>query len=65
MVFTFLKSGLNLRIITHAHVPQVFENLFPSTAEGGGENCNLLYQSFLFFSLRFAFLNAMAVQFYK
>ena len=65
MVFTFLKNGLNLRILAHAPVPQVFENLFPSKAEEGAENYDLLYQNFILFSLRFAFLNVMALQFCK
>ena len=51
MVFTFLENALNLGIFTHALVSQsntqaeFFENLFPPTAERGGENYNLLYQN--------------------
>ena len=49
MVFAFLENALNLGIFTHAPVPQsklqaeIFENLFPPTAERGGENYDLLY----------------------
>ena len=51
MVFAFLENALNLGIFTHAPVPQsklqaeIFENLFPPTAERGGENYDLLYQN--------------------
>ena len=51
MVFTLLENALNLGIFTHAPVPhsklqtQFFENLFPPTAERGGENYDLLYQN--------------------
>ena len=42
---------MNLGIFTHAPVThsklqaELFENLFPSTAERGGENYDLLYQN--------------------
>ena len=48
MVFAFLKNTLNLRIFTHAQVPQskplaeFLENLFPQ-GEKGGEKYDLLY----------------------
>ena len=51
MVFTFLENALNLGIFTHAPVPhsklqpEFFENLFPPTAERGGEKYDLLYQN--------------------
>ena len=51
MVLTFLENALNLGIFTHAAVPhsklqaEFFENLFPPTAERGGENYDLLYQN--------------------
>ena len=51
MVFTFLENALNLDIFTHEPVPhskllaEFFENLFPPTAERGGENYDLLYQN--------------------
>ena len=51
MVFTFLENALNLGIFTHALVPhsklqaRFFENLFPPTAERGGENHDLIYQN--------------------
>ena len=51
MVFAFLENALNLGIFTHAHVPhsnfqaELFGNLFPSTAERGGENHELHYQN--------------------
>ena len=50
MVFKLLENALSLGIFTHGPVPQwklqeeVFVNLFPSTAQRGGENYNLLYQ---------------------
>ena len=50
MVFIFLENALNLDIFTHALVPhskllaECFENLFPQTAEKGGESYDLLYQ---------------------
>ena len=49
MVFTFIENALNLGIFTH--VPhskfqaEFFENLFLPSAEGGGENYDLLYQN--------------------
>ena len=51
MVFTFLENALNLGIFTHAPVrhsklqAEFFENLFPPTAERGGENYDLFYQN--------------------
>ena len=51
MVFTFLENALNLGIFTNAPVPysklqtKFFENLFPPTAERGGESFVLLYQN--------------------
>ena len=51
MLFTLLENALNLGIFTHAPVPRLklltkfFENLFPPTAERGGENYDLLYQN--------------------
>ena len=51
ILFTFLENVLNLGIFTHALVPhskleaEFFENLFPSTADRGGENYDLLYQN--------------------
>ena len=51
MVFIFLENALNLVMFTHSFVPhsklqaEFFENLFPQTAERGGENYDLLYQS--------------------
>ena len=51
MMFTFLENALSLRICTHEPVPhsklhpKFFENLFPPTAERGGENYDLLYQN--------------------
>ena len=51
MVFIFLENALNLGMFTHSFVPhpklqaEFFENLFPQTAERGGENYDLLYQS--------------------
>ena len=53
MVFTFLENALNLGIFTHGSVPhsklqaKIFENLFPPTAERGGENydCFIKIQS--------------------
>ena len=50
IVFTFLENPLNIGIFIHAPVPhtklqaEFFENLFPPTAERGGENYDLLYQ---------------------
>ena len=50
IVFTFLENALNLGIFTHATIPhlklqpELFENLFPPTAESGGENYDLLYR---------------------
>ena len=49
-MFTFLENALSLGIFTHAGVIQpkrraeFFENLFPLTAERGGEIFDLLYQ---------------------
>ena len=49
-MFTFLENALSLGIFTHAAVIQskrraeFFENLFPLTAESGGEIFDLLYQ---------------------
>ena len=51
MVFTFVENAMNLGIFTHGPVPhsklqaELFENLFPPTAERGGENYGLLYQN--------------------
>ena len=51
IVFTFLENALNIGIFIHAPVPhtkrqaEFFENLFPPTAERGGENYDLLYQN--------------------
>ena len=51
MVLTFLENTLSLGIFTHTLVLQserqveLFENLFPPTAEWGGENYDLLYQN--------------------
>ena len=51
MVFAFPKNVLNLGIFTHAPVllskllAKFFENLFPPTAERGGENYDLVYQN--------------------
>ena len=51
IVFTFLENALNIGIFIHASVPhtklqaEFFENLFPPTAERGGENYDLLYQN--------------------
>ena len=45
------ENTLNLGIVTHAPVSrsklwaEFFENLFPPTAERGGENCDLFYQN--------------------
>ena len=53
MVFTFLENVLNLGIFTQALVPQselqaeLFGNLFPPTAERGGEKYDLLYQNLI------------------
>ena len=50
-VFTVLENALNPGIFTYAPVPpskgqtDFFENLFPPTAERGGENYDLLYQN--------------------
>ena len=49
MVFKLLENAFSLGIFTHGPVPQsklqeVFVNLFPSTAQRGGENYDLLYQ---------------------
>ena len=47
MMFTFLENALSLGIFTHAPVPhsklqaEFFKNLFPPTAETGGENSDL------------------------
>ena len=49
-MFTFLENALSLGIFTHAAVIQpkwpaeFFKNLFPLTAERGGEIFDLLYQ---------------------
>ena len=46
MAITFLENALNLGIFTHGPFfrlkPQAefFENMFPSTVEWGGENCD-------------------------
>ena len=51
MVFTFLKNALNLVIFTHAPFlnsklqVELFEKMFPPTAESGGEKYDLLYQN--------------------
>ena len=51
MVLIFLQNALNLGIFTHVPVlhselqAEFFENLFPPTAERGGENYDLLYQN--------------------
>ena len=51
-MFLFLENALlNRSIFTHVAVPysklqaEFFENLFPPTAERGGENYDLLYQN--------------------
>ena len=51
MVFALLENALNLDIFAHAHFShsklqaEFFENLFPPTAEGGGEIYDWLYQN--------------------
>ena len=51
MVLALLQNALKLSIFIHAHVThsqlqaELFENLFPSTAERGGENYDLLYRN--------------------
>ena len=51
MVLAFIENVLNRGIFTYAPVPhwklptEFFENLFPSTAERGGENYDLLYRN--------------------
>ena len=51
MVFAFLENVLNLGIFTNAPVShsklqaELFDNLFPPTAERGKENYDLLYQN--------------------
>ena len=50
-MFTLPENALNLGIFTQAHVPcselqaEFFRNLFPTTAERGVENYDLLYGS--------------------
>ena len=51
MVFTFLKNALNLAIFANFPIPhsnlqaEFFENLFPPSAETGGESYDLLSQN--------------------
>ena len=51
MVFIFLENASNLGICTQDPVPhsklqaEFFENLFPPTAERGGQNYDLIYQN--------------------
>ena len=51
MVFIFLENAFNLGICTQDSVPhsklqvEFFENLFPPTAERGGQNYDLIYQN--------------------
>ena len=40
-----LSSRPRQKEITHSPRQHSFENLFPPTAEKGGENCDLLYQN--------------------
>ena len=50
-MFTLPENALNLGIFTQAHVPcselqaEFFGNLFPTTAERGVENYDLLYRN--------------------
>ena len=41
----FLSSRPRQKEITHSRKQVSFENLFPPTAERGGENSDLLYQN--------------------
>ena len=41
----FLSSHPRQKEITHSFRQQFFKNLFPPTAERGGENYDLLYQN--------------------
>ena len=43
----FLSSWFRQQEITHSPKQHSFENLFPSTAESGGGNYDLLYQNLI------------------